>query len=561
MAEFKIIQSQAKVKDSATPPSTSLMLPLSLASTVGSGFQAVAKSISDIQKDVIALENQNTVNRILPDINLEAQKVYERYSNSTDTKDTDKFRSDIAINKFEKFYKNENNIVKRLLASKVSEKEAELTPKLFSKIVSNNVNQLGTNISDAFDQAISLIVSSDIADKAVGSKTFDSLANNNVYKNFLGQETWEKIVKSKIKLRNKILLNSELKLNPRSVISNKDELEKAVGPVETNKITERAKENILSDRAKKKEVDRYQLLLNQETRIETFAEILLRINNSKRNPTDQELFNEIPTIQELHELYDLEFINEAMFVKLSDYLAQPYRLDGQSTAFTEPEIFSIITEQFLAADTIDLLNDVQSVILDGDDLDKIAFDDINLFSSYINSAKGDLTKHRDYKTFLTTLKGNIAKIERGNSRTVQMITKNIADFENNIVRAYTRKVVDGMEPEMAYLSTLNENMPKQLMPNLNSLPPFTKMANISDAIGNNPEKFFDDQYNLILERYKKSRKGQYDMADMLQKLDQLDFAKDIFFIRLNLYNGSVKDAAEMGPGLFSNNNKKISLDP
>jgi len=208
MAEFKIIQSQAKVKDSATPPSTSLMLPLSLASTVGSGFQAVAKSISDIQKDVIALENQNTVNRILPDINLEAQKVYERYSNSTDTKDTDKFRSDIAINKFEKFYKNENNTVKRLLASKVSEKEAELTPKLFSKIVSNNVDQLGTNISDAFDQAISLIVSSDIADKAVGSKTFDSLANNNVYKNFLGQETWEKIVKSKIKLRNKILLNS-----------------------------------------------------------------------------------------------------------------------------------------------------------------------------------------------------------------------------------------------------------------------------------------------------------------------------------------------------------------
>ena len=62
MAKLEIIQSQAKVATSTTPRTSTLALPISLASTVGSGFSAVGKAIADIQKDIYALEDQNHVN-------------------------------------------------------------------------------------------------------------------------------------------------------------------------------------------------------------------------------------------------------------------------------------------------------------------------------------------------------------------------------------------------------------------------------------------------------------------------------------------------------------------
>ena len=70
MAKLEIIQSQAKVADSKAPRFSTLSLPMSLASTVGSGYSAVGKAIADIQKDIYALEDQNQVNEILPDVNL-----------------------------------------------------------------------------------------------------------------------------------------------------------------------------------------------------------------------------------------------------------------------------------------------------------------------------------------------------------------------------------------------------------------------------------------------------------------------------------------------------------
>ena len=552
MAKLEIIQSQAKVADSKTPRTSALALPISLASTVGSGYSAVGNAIANIQKDIYALEDQNQVNELLPDINAKIQKEYDKYLTSRDTDAPQKFEKDISNKSFEQILKDVNPTVKRLILSKVSEKKAVLIPKLASQITSNNVDQLGISIDNAFDAALTMMLSSDLSDKAVGAKTFETLLDNKVYEKYLGGEVWNSLKDKKLKLRNKLLLNSEIEINPRGVIRSKEELEKAVGPVETQKYIDRAKENIISDRTRAENVERFQLLINQETQNDTFAELLIRINNSKKNPSDEGFLNEVPTIQELHEMYDLDLINEAMFVKLSDFLAQPGRMDAQSTAKSDDELFVMITNQILAADTIEMLGDIKNTVFGEDTLKDLALEDAEMFGALLNTAKGDYTKHRDYKNFLTTLKGNIANVDRVSGRKAQALRKNIADFENSMIKKYTRKVNDGMTPENAYLSTMEESFPVDLVPALNSLPFPERIGDFKAAIieAKGADNFFKNQYNLVLETYKKSRKSKFDMKQMINDLDDIDFLKDVFQIKMNITDGDLHEATKSGPGIF-----------
>ena len=563
MAKLEIIQSTGKVATSTTPRTSTLALPVSLANVVGSGYTAVGKAIADIQKDIYALEDQNQVNETLPDVNSHIQKEYDKYLTSTDTEAPQKFEKSLSNKSFEKILSGKNNTVKRLLLNKIAEKKAVLIPKLASQITSNNIDSLAVNINNGFNTALSFMMSSDLGDKGIGAATFKSLINNKVYESYLGKKTWQDIIKKKTSLRNKLVLNADLNIDPKGVIRSKEELLEIVGPVETEKYIERAKENLISKRARSENVERFNLLTEQRSQIGAFTEVLLRINNYKKNIDDENSLNELPTIQELHEMYDMDMLNEAMFVKLSTFLADPERLDGQSTGKTEDEIFVAVTEQLLAANTIDLMSDIQNTILDGDDLDQIALEDISLFSSYIESAKGDFTKHRDYKTYLNTIKANIANTDRVSSRKAQELKQYIASKEQTVIKCYMRKVVDGMTPENAYLATLEEELPLSVIPTLDGLSFPTKIANFEKAIGDNPAKFFDDQYNLVLEKYKKSRMSQFDVKSMLEDLDNLDFAKDIFSIRLNLSGNVLKKATAAGPGLWTKDkgSKKIEVEP
>ena len=547
MAKLEIIQSQAKVATSTTPRTSTLALPISLASTVGSGFSAVGKAIADIQKDIYALEDQNQVNKLLPDVNTKIQKEYDKYLKSIDTNAPQKFEKDISNKAFEQILKNANPTVKKLILNKIAEKKALLKPKLTSQITSNNIDQLSISIDNAFDAALTSMLSSDLSDKAVGAKSFENLLNNKVYEKYLGAEVWNSLKDKKLKLRNKLLLNSEIEINPKGVIRSKEELLKAVGPVETDRIINRAKENIISDRTRAENVKRFQLLINQETQNDTFAELLIRVNNSKRNPSDENFLNEVPTIQELHEMYDLDLINEAMFVKLSDFLAQPDRMDAKS----DDELFTMITNQILAADTIEMLGDIKNTVFGEDTLKDLALEDAEMFGALLNTAKGDYTKHRDYKNFLTTLKGNIANIDRVRSRKAQILKKDIADFENSMIKKYTRKVNDGMTPENAYLSTMEESFPVDLVPALNSLPFPERIGDFKFAIedAKGPDNFFKNQYRLVFENYKKSRKSKFDMKQMIQDLDDIDFLKDVFQIKMKISNNNL-DVATREADIF-----------
>ena len=106
----------------------------------------------------------------------------------------------------------------------------------------------------------------------------------------------------------------------------------------------------------------------------------------------------------------------------------------------------------------------------------------------------------------------------------------IATKENEIVKSYNRKVADGMKPELAYLDVLSEEMPKDFVPTLDTLVLPTRVADIKKAIGNNPEKFFEDLSKEVLENYRGNQTAT-GAKQMIEDLDKINFFKDIFYIR------------------------------
>ena len=555
MAKLEIIESKQGVRESKTPNTISLSLPLTLAQTQKSGINAITNSIKAIQKDLYALEDDNQFNEAMPDVSLIINKEYDKYLNSTDTNSVDAFDKALTKETFKDILQNKNLPVQRRILNKISEQKSLLVPKLSSQISKNVIDKFTDNLGKSFDNAIAGMVSTDLATIAFGTNAFNSIANNNVYKNYIGEKTFNDLVKKKTALKNKILLNTEIKINPKSVLDNQDALLEAVGPETAKQYINEARQEIISKRKEKDNKTRLELLLDQDSKVDAFTEVLLRINNYKSNPTDETYTSELPTISEVFEMYDLDIINEAMFVKLSTLLSEPGRMDAQSTALSNEETFKLVTEQFLAAKTIQTLDDVKkSYIMDQEVLMNLALEDITNFNLIIDSAKSNFESHKDYKQYLGDLKDSITNVERVRSRDGQAVAKFIAQKENSIIKSYNRKVANGMKPELAYLDVLSEEIDREFLPTLDTLVLPKRIANIKDSIGDNPEKFFEDLNNEVLESYKQNKTASA-AKNLIEDLDKINFFRDIFYIRQKI--GGFDFAVEPGKRLRKTADIKI----
>ena len=246
MAKLEIFNSQAKVAESATPRTSALALPFSLATQRGSAITSVAKSIADIQKEMYAIEDQNNVNKIYPQVKLELDKKYSKYKDSLDTNAPNKLLKDLEPSNFNKFLDGQSGPVQRLLKGKISEQAAILVPKLNGQISTNNIDQFTLTVAEAFDTSIAQMLSKDQSEIAIGTIGFEQLTNNQGYAKYIGAKEYAALVKQKTKIRNRLLLNAQLNINPNEIIANQELLLEKVGPDETKEIIFAAKANLIS---------------------------------------------------------------------------------------------------------------------------------------------------------------------------------------------------------------------------------------------------------------------------------------------------------------------------
>ncbi len=531
MAKLEIFNSKLNIKDSNTPRTSALALPYSLATQRGAAITDVAKSIADIQKDMHAIEDTNNFNKALPLLSLEMDKKYAKYKNSRDVDAPNKLIKDLEPSNFKTFLDGQNNTVQKLLKSKIAEKASLLVPKLNSQVVENNITDFKQNLSDAFDLAINQMISKDQAEMAIGTIAFEKLKNNTAAAEYIGVEAFEKLVEAKTKIKNNLLLNVNIQINPKEILENQEALIKAVGVDAAKEYIFKAKTSLISKRLDKDRQERILELQDQETQIGAFTDVLLRINNFQKNPTDENYKNEMPTINEVYQMYENGIINEAMFIKISDF----YTEDAQD-GMTENEIYMAITTQMHSASTIQQLEDIKkSYITDNNLLRKMAIEDISAFNTIIDKAKADFESHKDFKFYSKLINANIRNISTVRGKKGQAISAAIANKEQFILQSYTQKVIDGMTPENAYLSVLEEDFNEDHVPTLNTLPFPIKNVNWEKAVQD--LSFFDNVANQVLEEFENSNKSSFDAKRLIDELDQINFARDLYHIRHRIAPG------------------------
>jgi len=536
MAKLEIFNSKASPKDSATPRTSTLALPFSLATQRGAAITDVAKTIASIQKDMYAIEDTNNYNKALPALSLEIDKKYSKYKESRDTEAPNKLIKDLEPSNFKTFLNGQSVPVQRLLKSKLAEKASLLVPKLNSQIVENNISDFKVGLGEAFDIAIGQMISKDQAEMAIGTIAFEKLINNKAYANYIGADEFDKLVKAKTKIKNNLLLNVNLQINPKEILENQEALKEAVGIDAAQELVFKAQTNLISKRVDKERQERILELQDQETQIGAFTEVLLRIDNFQKNKTDTNSKNEMPTINEVFKLYEDGIINEAMFVKISDFMTE----DAQD-GMTENEIYMAITTQIHSATTVQQLDDIKkSYITDNNILKNMAMNDISQFNALIDKAKGDFESHRDYKFYSKLINANIRNISTVKGSKGQAISKAIADKEQFILQSYNAKVLDGMTPENAYLSVLEEDFNEDHIPTLNSLPFPVKGVKWDTALADT--SYFDNVAKQVLERFENSNKSSFDAKKLIDDLDQINFVRDVLTIRMSVAPG--KDNTE-----------------
>ena len=546
MAKLQILNSKQNVQESATPRTSALALPLSLATQQGKAINSVVKAAGDIQNDLRKIESQNAVDAAKPQIVKDILNVYEK---ATKADTTDKaltfFYNNTNPSKFESIFTDQSPLVKKVLRNEILKERDGLVTKLFNKVTTEQTNRFVVNLNDKFNTAIKQMLSNDQSEMAIGNINFQSLSNNEVYKDQIGAKNYEKIVKDANKLKNDLLLDLDTKLNPRSIISNRDELVKTVGTDAANDLVEKAKVTLRNNRNKEERKERFLELADAESKVGVFTNVLLRIDNYRKNNADENALNELPTESELYDLLDKGLINEPMFAKLSVALTDE---DG----FSDDETLAFVTEQIYSANTIEQLDEIEkSYITDTDTLKALNNRDLSLFTAYINKAKNDFESHKDFKAYSKLIDSNIANLNNLRERRSVKFAQNIATRKQLIQMAFYEKVSNGMSPKDAYLSVLENEFEYDAIPNLNNIPApyFMKGTDYYTQLKKDGN-YFAKQNKEAARIFNNSRKTNRDLQEYINNLSKLDFLEDVFKIRYELAPGTeddkLKEATQTG---------------
>jgi hypothetical protein len=544
MAKLQIIANNTKLKDSASVNASALAISPSYATNLGSGISSIGKAIEGIQADLHKIEDTNQYNEIMPKITADMSTAYNKYKNSSDVVNVPGlFEKDVDISKWKKDLSGYNENVKRLVQQGVVENKIKLLPKLINNLTNNAIYKYKDGIGKQFNTAMLDIVSGDNDLIGIGANKFAELKNNKALEEFFGAEEWNKITEAKELQLAELMIDSNISLNPTKVVQNRDLLVAAVGTDKADYYTDKAKNTL---NAKMKDLDAsktWEEIKENNTKIEIFTDLLLRVNAFKKDPT---LKNEAPTAAMLFDAYNDQMINKSMLNMLTNAL-----IDGD--AQTDSEITGAITSAFYSAGSIEMLEDIKrAVFLDENILRKIGLQDMTDLTKIVERAKKNFPAHKETKKYEDMIKNNIITFNASSSSTTKK-KSSLDTLKGNILNEYHEFIDQGYSAQNAYLKVLNSSsFLENLVPKLTviSKPEWMKgwdLAALYEKSGKESVAMFDGLNNsavLYLKGFEKDGKtiaGHKNYEKFYQELAQIDFLEKVFQTRFNLFDGTPEE--------------------
>jgi len=519
MANIKIPQSTAQVKVGAATQVGALALPITqLSNVVGSGYKALGKVVEDIHKEQVTAEDNAQFQDIVKKAAVDIERISTAASRGTDVK--------LAVDTFEKLTKPEKwneltNGKRKKVKTKFNQwlnktKLAEYV-SITKTVTGNHVKHVKVSNNTYLDD-LTLKASSTNVERSVNALNelngwFEDPANSIPY----DIDEWEKLKEEKLNQAQKLAYQFGAKNNPDWTLANRKEIEKVVGPEETEKLVETAKLKIASNVNAEDQADEADIKNRQDYKIGNFTEFLIRIK-------DQE---DVPSLDVINDFWKEDKLNTPQYEALIKFYANP-KFTGSD------DIYDLINEQVFLADTAEEKDALQRRLnLSPDYLIGLGIKDISAISGLIEKSK-DRQVFQDMKYYKTVLDDTLGKLDEGGfiSLSNSEDPKKDKKLRTKAQRLYNEGLDNNLSPEDAFMRVvkgflLHENR----MPVIYDIAAITSIAtpepSDADKKGK-PEDVFDGWRTKAMDEYKK---GNIGFDELLNDLDGLDTMQDLFNIR------------------------------
>lgn len=510
-------------------------------SVAGSGFSKLGSYVDKIIQDSRVQNDKNRIRKLKIDVDKIIRKEYAKYSTSSDTADVNTFLENTDWSKYKKTFKKENKYVQNGIEAYLLNAQKDTHWRLLTEITSRHVkeSELGDHMD--LDKLTLLMGSNDIITSTKASNVFERWFVDPTNTERYGAVALKKLYDDKLAQANRYRLEFGIKNDPFEILRNPKKL--------TDELNEQAASEVLED-AKKNAVNHvvnldWDALYVEEAsiaeKINNFSEIIVRMNTWKGDEKNWRA--QLPTVDDLHDMFDKDQINSAQLAVLLDFYTNPNKLSDQS-------IKDFINAQITLASNVEEIDNLEKmVVFDQTVAMKLNVKDISKFKAQFEKHRENFQEARNAKIYEEKVSNMMGKVNSlgGMIRTSGSKTSEEKDIRENAENYYNDLVYNKkIKPADAFVQTIDAFTTEKNAPviynvaNLTSIklrPPKTNKLN--------PEEYFNNYRNEIAQAYKN---GKIDIQVFMEDLAAMDVIEDVFKVRLEIYESKGEKALNFAFG-------------
>ena len=510
-------------------------------SVAGSGFSKLGSYVDKIIQDSRVQNDKNRIRKLKIDVDKIIRKEYAKYSTSSDTADVNTFLENTDWSKYKKTFKKENKYVQNGIEAYLLNAQKDTHWRLLTEITSRHVkeSELGDHMD--LDKLTLLMGSNDIITSTKASNVFERWFVDPTNTERYGAVALKKLYDDKLAQANRYRLEFGIKNDPFEILRNPKKL--------TDELNEQAASEVLED-AKKNAVNHvvnldWDALYVEEAsiaeKINNYSEIIVRMNTWKGDEKNWRA--QLPTVDDLHDMFDKDQINSAQLAVLLDFYTNPNKLSDQS-------IKDFINAQITLASNVEEIDNLEKmVVFDQTVAMKLNVKDISKFKAQFEKHRENFQEARNAKIYEEKVSNMMGKVNSlgGMIRTSGSKTSEEKDIRENAENYYNDLVYNKkIKPADAFVQTIDAFTTEKNAPVIYNVANLTSIKlRPPKANKLNPEEYFNNYRNEIAQAYKN---GKIDIQVFMEDLAAMDVIEDVFKVRLEIYESKGEKALNFAFG-------------
>ena len=510
-------------------------------SVAGSGFSKLGSYVDKIIQDSRVQNDKNRIRKLKIDVDKIIRKEYAKYSTSSDTADVNTFLENTDWSKYKKTFKKENKYVQNGIEAYLLNAQKDTHWRLLTEITSRHVkeSELGDHMD--LDKLTLLMGSNDIITSTKASNVFERWFVDPSNTERYGAVALKKLYDDKLAQANRYRLEFGIKNDPFEILRNPKKLTDELNVQAASEVLEDAKKNAVNHVVNLDWDAVYVEEASLAEKINNFSEIIVRMNTWKGDEKNWRA--QLPTVDDLHDMFDKDQINSAQLAVLLDFYTNPNKLSDQS-------IKDFINAQITLASNVEEIDNLEKmVVFDQTVAMKLNVKDISKFKAQFEKHRENFQEARNAKIYEEKVSNMMGKVNSlgGMIRTSGSKTSEEKDIRENAENYYNDLVYNKkIKPADAFVQTIDAFTTEKNAPVIYNVANLTSIKlRPPKANKLNPEEYFNNYRNEIAQAYKN---GKIDIQVFMEDLAAMDVIEDVFKVRLEIYESKGEKALNFAFG-------------